>query len=381
MGHDHNKHRKIKGGAQTQRALATTGITALVGTGMAMTGAGTADAAPVGVWDKVAACESGNRWNINTGNGYYGGLQFSASTWRGYGGAKYASRADLATKAQQIQIAEKVLKGQGPGAWPVCGKRAGLTRGGPAPAAPKAAAPKAAPAAPKAAVSGTAAKAVAYALAQRGKPYIWGATGPNAYDCSGLVQAAWRIAGVSIPRTSQAQLAGLKRVSPSQVRPGDLVIYRGGAHVAMYIGGGKIVEASKPGTSIRTASWRSGWYASAFTAVVRPAGSTAGGPADTAAPAMPKAKGPAMNKGEPANPRAAAKAKGAEQHRAAPRTGRFPATWDGKAYKVRSGDYLSRIAAQHNISGGWHALYAGNRKTVGSNPHLIHPGQTLRLSS
>ncbi|AZM51781.1 hypothetical protein DMA15_03615 [Streptomyces sp. WAC 01529] len=375
MGHNHNKHRKTKG-ARTKRALATTGVSALVGTGVTVTGAGTADAAPVSVWDKVAKCESGNRWNINTGNGYYGGLQFSASTWRAYGGAKYASRADLATKAQQIQIAEKVLKGQGPGAWPVCSKRAGLTRGGTVPAVPKAA-----PAAPKAVVSGSAAKAVAYALKQVGKPYVWGGTGPSSFDCSGLVQAAWRTAGVSIPRTSQAQLAGLRRISPSQVRPGDLVIYRGGGHVAMYIGGGKIVEASKPGTPIRVAHWRSGWYASAFTAVVRPAGSTAGGPAHQSAPSVPKSKGATTNQGVPSKPRVAAKTKGAEQRRAAPRSGRAPATWGGKAYKVKSGDYLHRIARAHNIKGGWQALYAGNRKTVGSNPHLIHPGQVLRLSS
>jgi len=79
------------------------------------------------VWDRVAACESGGNWSINTGNGFYGGVQFTNSTWRGYGGAKYAARADLATKAQQIDIAKKTLAGQGPGAWPVCSVKAGLT--------------------------------------------------------------------------------------------------------------------------------------------------------------------------------------------------------------------------------------------------------------
>ena len=80
------------------------------------------------VWDRVAACESGGNWSINTGNGYYGGLQFSSSTWRGFGGQAYASTANRASKAQQIEIAQKVLKVQGPGAWPVCSVRAGLTR-------------------------------------------------------------------------------------------------------------------------------------------------------------------------------------------------------------------------------------------------------------
>ncbi|MFD7501877.1 transglycosylase family protein [Streptomyces sp. NPDC059850] len=92
---------------------------------------GAAQAAPVDTWDKVAACESGGNWRINTGNGYYGGLQFSQHTWAAYGGTRYAARADLATKGQQIAVAEAVLRGQGPGAWPVCSVRGRLSRSGP----------------------------------------------------------------------------------------------------------------------------------------------------------------------------------------------------------------------------------------------------------
>jgi nucleoid-associated protein YgaU len=80
------------------------------------------------VWDKVAKCESGGRWKINTGNGYYGGLQFSPRTWKGFGGKKYASNAHKATKAEQIAIARRVLAGQGPGAWSSCGRKAKLTK-------------------------------------------------------------------------------------------------------------------------------------------------------------------------------------------------------------------------------------------------------------
>jgi LysM repeat protein len=85
-------------------------------------GGGSANAATVHNWDGVARCESSGNWSINTGNGYYGGLQFSRSTWLAYGGGAYAPRADLASKAQQIAIAEKTLRGQGVGAWPVCGR-------------------------------------------------------------------------------------------------------------------------------------------------------------------------------------------------------------------------------------------------------------------
>jgi hypothetical protein len=80
------------------------------------------------VWDAVAACESGGNWAINTGNGYYGGLQFSSSTWKSSGGTSFAARADQATRAEQILTAQHVLASQGPGAWPTCGARAGLTR-------------------------------------------------------------------------------------------------------------------------------------------------------------------------------------------------------------------------------------------------------------
>jgi LysM repeat protein len=80
-------------------------------------------------WSGVAKCESGGNWHINTGNGYYGGLQFSSSTWLGHGGGSYASRADLATPGEQIAVAERVLTTQGVGAWPTCGRhlRSGTT--------------------------------------------------------------------------------------------------------------------------------------------------------------------------------------------------------------------------------------------------------------
>ncbi|MEU9332796.1 transglycosylase family protein [Streptomyces sp. NPDC048290] len=102
------------------------------GAGMALPliGTGVAHGADVATWNKVAACESTSNWSINTGNGYFGGLQFSQSTWEAYGGTRYAPRADLASKDQQIAVAEKVLDGQGPGAWPTCSQRAGLTRDG-----------------------------------------------------------------------------------------------------------------------------------------------------------------------------------------------------------------------------------------------------------
>ncbi|MFH7600168.1 transglycosylase family protein [Streptomyces racemochromogenes] len=111
------KHRR---GSKAVRIVTLAGV-AGVAVAAPLMAAGSASAATVSEWDKVAACESGGNWSINTGNGYYGGLQFSASTWAAYGGKAYAAQANQASKSQQIAIAEKVLKGQGKGAWPSCG--------------------------------------------------------------------------------------------------------------------------------------------------------------------------------------------------------------------------------------------------------------------
>ena len=77
-------------------------------------------------WDRIAHCESGGRWHINTGNGYYGGLQISRSTWAGYGGRKLATLPSRATKSEQIVVGERIRRHQGWGAWPSCAKRLGL---------------------------------------------------------------------------------------------------------------------------------------------------------------------------------------------------------------------------------------------------------------
>jgi LysM repeat protein len=111
------KHRRP---SKATRAAALAGVTG-VAIAAPLMAAGNASAATASEWDTVAQCESGGNWSINTGNGYYGGLQFSASTWAAYGGTQYAAQANQASKSQQITVAEKVLASQGKGAWPVCG--------------------------------------------------------------------------------------------------------------------------------------------------------------------------------------------------------------------------------------------------------------------
>ncbi|MDF9804279.1 LysM repeat protein [Streptomyces sp. HB372] len=119
------KHRRP---SKVTRIATLAGVTGAA-VAVPLMGATSASAASVETWDAVAQCESGGNWSINTGNGYYGGLQFSQSSWAAAGGTQYASRADLASKDQQIATAEKLLDLQGPGAW-ACAGAGGLTNDG-----------------------------------------------------------------------------------------------------------------------------------------------------------------------------------------------------------------------------------------------------------
>lgn len=118
--------------ANNRTFVSTTAKVALTGALLGASGAifaPGATAAPDSDWDRLAQCESGGNWHINTGNGYYGGLQFSASTWNAFGGGEFASTADQASREEQIYVAEKVLAQQGWGAWPACSASLGLSSG------------------------------------------------------------------------------------------------------------------------------------------------------------------------------------------------------------------------------------------------------------
>ncbi|MEU6969122.1 transglycosylase family protein [Kitasatospora aureofaciens] len=244
---------------QAEKAIAVAGV-AGVGLALPLLTATGASAAPASAWDSVAQCESGGDWGINTGNGFYGGLQFTSSTWKAYGGTAYAAQANQASRAQQISVAEKVLASQGPGAWPVCSVKAGLSKGG----------------------------------------------APAAVDTSSDTRA-------------QKQQAAPKQQAPKQ-------------------------QAQKAAPK----------------------------PVQQYAPkhaAPKKAEQPVEQPAQQYTPK-----------HAAPRAAQpAPAAQTGHDYTVRSGDTLSGIAAAQGVSGGWQALYDGNRGTVGGDPNLIAPGQVLHL--
>lgn len=371
-------HRKVR----RHKIVATVGTTGVAGVA-ALTAAAPSHAASASTWDRVAACESSGNWHINTGNGFYGGLQFTRSTWLAYGGGAYAPRADLATRAQQIIIAEKVLAGQGPGAWPVCSVKAGLTRGGPAPrlsvqSAPRTAPRPAAPSSTSKVVVTAGQRAVAAAKSLLGTHYLWGGNGRGGIDCSGLTSYAWRHAGVNIPRIANDQWHKLPRVSLSHLQPGDIVAfgYASGYanHVGLYAGHGMLIDTSSHraggGVGIATLASRTGGGAWHALGAVRPAGKSTyhsvpswAKPHTEAAPIHPKS-----------------------DHHEVPAVQAQDAA--ATTHTVVPGDTLSHIARLYDVQGGWSAIFHANLPLIqewaarhGDAPdgNWIFPGQVLNI--
>ncbi|MEV7774418.1 C40 family peptidase [Kitasatospora sp. NPDC086791] len=145
--------------------------------------------------------------------------------------------------------------------------RTGQSGGGPAPAPAR---PVSRPSSDPAPASGSKEAAVDYALAQLGKPYVWGGDGPSGYDCSGLVQQAYRRAGIGLPRVADDQYAATTPISAGQLRRGDLVFWSdsgrasGIHHVGIYLGGGTFVEAPRPGKTVRVSTLAPGYYPTHF---------------------------------------------------------------------------------------------------------------------
>ncbi|MFJ8310624.1 transglycosylase family protein [Streptomyces sp. NPDC094147] len=285
---------------------------------LAATGANAADA---NSWNQVAACESGGMWSADFGNGLYGGLQLSQDTWEAFGGTDYAQRADLASRAQQIAIAEKVLAAQGTKAFASCS--GGLTKGGRAadvdPGLPATPDPAGAPASTAPTAPATKAPDVA--------PTPAASTAPAA------------------PSTGATKPAGpAKPPTPSASTPASPGKHRGAPSPEEGSG------ATPGGTT----------------------GSATGAPAGQPAPAGSGGPGGSTDSRDAG--RHASRGDGGSRD-----VGNTPAA-NGE-YTVRPGDNLSVIADANKIHGGWPALYHANEKLIGTDPNLILPGQSLDLKA
>ena len=295
-----------------------------------------AHAATTSTWDRVAQCESGGLWSSDNGDGFYGGLQLTLSTWQKYGGTAYAERPDLASRQEQIAVAEKVLEAEGTAAWQDCAAKTGLEQGGPAPAVDPGNPPPA-PAASGAAtggllsgLSGVSGDAASGASTASGRPAV-GAT-PSPGTASGDAKGKVKASASAAPSSSAAP-----SVSPSAIPSLPAVGAPSSASASS--------SASAPATS-------SGRHAKPLASSVEAPAGTQGDAASTTAAAV----GGGL--------RAALVDSGIA---------------DGSSYTVQPGDNLSQIAMDHTASGDWSALYDANKATVGSDPDLIHPGEQLTL--
>ncbi|NWF29905.1 transglycosylase family protein [Streptomyces sp. PKU-EA00015] len=282
-------------------------------------GAGSASAADAATWDRVAECESSGMWSADLGNGFYGGLQLSQQTWEEFGGTAYAPSADLASRSQQIAVAEKVLDAQGPDAWQACAPIAGLTNDD-------------------------------------------ASTGVDPGDLLPLPDAS-----------ADAGTGASADTRSDEGAPADSGDADAGDPAADASDGSRETPAPDAST---TPTPEDG------DAQASPAPS-----ADTdGAEASDPATGAGRHRGEPAPDDAETGIEDKERE-----SGRHASRGDTTArdgvtegasdgtYTVQPGDTLWAIADEREVPGGWGALYEANEKTVGADPDLILPGQSLDL--
>ncbi|MFH8869628.1 transglycosylase family protein [Streptomyces griseus] len=316
MGSANGRHRRPR---QAPAIVVAAGVT---GSAIAipLLGAGGAQAAEATTWDRVAECESGGMWSADLGNGYYGGLQFSQETWSAYGGTAFAPRADLASRSQQISVAEKVLDDQGPKAWPSCAVISGLAVDGGLPGVDPGASPSADPSADPSAAPEPAPTDEADATGESDESGK-GAKGDEA-DKGGTGGAE---KGSRSPDSS---------VKPSAPPASDAS------------------DASDPSAAPDASAGESG-----------KGGKHRGAPAPEEADA-------GQEDGPRESGRHASRSDGGARDGGAAADG---------GYTVRPGDNLWAIADAQEVPGGWTGLYETNKDLLGSDPDLILPGQNLDL--
>ncbi|MGW3162093.1 transglycosylase family protein [Streptomyces sp. NPDC001142] len=341
MGSANGRHRRPR---QAPAIVVAAGVT---GSAIAipLLGAGAAQAADSGTWDRVAECESGGSWSADFGNGSYGGLQLTPEVWKAYGGEAYAPRADLASRAQQIAVAEEILGDRGPQAWPSCAPLSGLATGGGLPGVDPGETSSGKPAGDTGAEEG--AKKTGGAGAEEGaKPADKSSQSPSGEDVTPSGRAGKPDAGTGTGPGSEVT------PSPTGSATSSADTHRSPESVDMGDSNASVAPSGSPGSEGSGAS-----------------GGVGG-----------KHRGaPAAEEGWGADGDA-----GRESGRHASRDGggrdaASPVADD--TYTVRPGDNLWAIADEQNVPGGWSALYEANKEVVGSDPDLILPGQSLEVDA
>ncbi|MFK0044912.1 transglycosylase family protein [Streptomyces sp. NPDC090741] len=346
MRSGNGRHRRPR---QVPAIVVTAGVTgsALALPLFAATGASAADTS---TWDKVAECESGGSWSANSGSGSYGGLSFTQEQWSASGGLEFAERPDLASRSQQIAVAERVLGTQGAKAFGHCSDSAGLTQQGPAAAVDPGLPGTLGPITPSASRPDHSVPA--------------GGSGAKARDFGAPTPAP--APDFTLPPAPLAPNSGLPvmpdpdapSTSPSApVLPGDPTATPGTPTAP--------ADPTAPGSPTTPGS------PTDPTAPVNPADPTA--PAAPSAPGLP---------GATTDPAGIPDPSGTGKHRGTPAL-EVPVKSDAASdpsYTVQAGDSLATIASAKGVKGGWNALYQANEQVIGKDANLIKPGQNLDLS-
>ncbi|MER7170819.1 transglycosylase family protein [Streptomyces mesophilus] len=346
----------LSGNGRHRRPRQVPGLVVAAGvTGSALAlplfGATGASAADGSSWDRLAECESGGVWSANFGNGYYGGLQFDQATWEEFGGLDYAPTADLASRGEQIAVAEKVVAAQGPQAWATCAPIAGLVTSSPS-ATPDSERGK-----------------TQDGKGESGKPdKSEQADGGATSDADGSTASPEPSASTSSDPSASATPDPSASATPGF---GDLPLF-GESDWNL---GGSSVSPSSPSDD------------SGIPDGLPTPGTTEGGGAagsdETDNSGGDSTTSPDGSSGRHRGDRAPDDTAEADRGSSGRHASRDDAARDegaeGDAYTVRPGDSLWGIADDQQVEGGWTSLYAGNRMVIGDDPNFIVPGQDLAL--
>ncbi|GAA4688632.1 resuscitation-promoting factor protein RpfC [Streptomyces chumphonensis] len=343
------RHRRPR---QAPAVVVAAGVTG-AGIALPFLAASGAQAADGAVWDRVAECESGGAWSANNGSGYYGGFQLTLDTWAEYGGTEHADRPDLASRGQQIAVAEAILAAEGPDAWPGCAVTSGLTA--------SVNGVVEAPGVPGDERSGS-------ADGGNGSGDRGGSAGSDASDGARGSDRAEQRGVTQTPNAADAadpsDTAADDAADPQRPDPSDAPDVDAAPSADPEGTGGPATDASED---------RAEPEASPSDEAALPDDAASGGAAG---------EGPGRHRGAPdpreADPEGTGRSdRGAARHAApADRTGPAGAA---EEHRVAPGDSLSGIAAERGVEGGWPALYEANASVVGADPDLILPGQSLEL--